>query len=79
MATLAINSDTLVELKGQQTWEQFAEEIGIDQGSLSRVRHGKSAPGPRFIAAMLIAKPVRFEDLCVIVDDHAGDPPGNSD
>ena len=68
MARLAINMDTLEECRNGQQWGVFAENIGINGGTLSRIRHGLSQPGPSFIAKMVTAYPVRMEDLVTVVD-----------
>ena len=71
MARLAVNMDTLEECRNDQQWGVFAETIGINGGTLSRIRHGLSQPGPAFIANFLAAYPVRMEDLVIVVEDAA--------
>lgn len=51
----------------------FAEAIGVDKGTASRVLSGQ-APGPKFISSVLLTFPVKFEDVFLLVDDDA--PPG---
>lgn len=63
MAKLAVNQAALERLKGSQTWAAFAEDIGIDKGTLSRIRHGESQPGPQFIAKIVSAYPVRIDEI----------------
>lgn len=70
MARLTINQDKLEELRNGQPWAAFADQIGIDAGTLSRIRNGESQPGPKFIANTLTNFPVRFDDL-VNVEDAA--------
>lgn len=65
---LTINLETLDRLRGGQPWGDFAKQIGIDASTLSRVRHGKSQPGPDFIAAVVTAYPVRMEDVVTVED-----------
>ncbi|MDN4644977.1 hypothetical protein [Arthrobacter sp. PsM3] len=67
MARLEINLKTLDRLRDGQPWGAFAEQIGIDGGTLSRVRHGLSQPGPTFIANVVTAFPVRMDDLVTVV------------
>lgn len=70
MARLTINQTKLNELRNGQPWAAFAEQIGIDAGTLSRIRNGESQPGPKFIANTLTAFPIRFDDI-VNVEDAA--------
>lgn len=67
MAKLIINQDTLERLRAGQPWGVFAEQIGIDPGTLSRIRNGHSQPGPAFIASVVTAYPVRMDDLVTVV------------
>lgn len=67
---LVINHETLERLRDGQPWGAFAKEIGIDKGTLSRIRHGDSQPGPQFIAKMLTTYPVRMDEI-VDVEDAA--------
>jgi hypothetical protein len=64
---LVINLEKLEELRDGQPWGIFAKQLGIDGSTLSRVRHGKSQPGPDFIAAAVTTFPVRMEDLVTVV------------
>lgn len=65
--TLVVNLDTLERLRDGQPWGVFAKQLGVDPSSLSRVRHGKSQPGPEFIASAVTNFPVRMEDLVTVV------------
>jgi len=40
-----------------------AERIGIDRSGLNRVRRGETVPGEKFIAALLAASGMAFEEL----------------
>lgn len=71
MARLTINHETLERLRDGQPWGVFAEQIGIDGGTLSRIRHGQSQPGPVFIANMVSTYPVRMDDLVSVIEDAA--------
>lgn len=64
--TLSVNLETLEHLRNGQPWGAFAKEIGIDAGTISRIRHGLSRPGPEFIAAMVTTYPVRMEDVVTV-------------
>jgi len=63
MATLTVNQEELDRLRNGQPWSAFAEQIGIDAGTLSRIRNGESQPGPKFIANIVTAYPVRIQDI----------------
>jgi len=63
MATLSVNQEALKRLRGDQTWSAFADQIGIDAGTLSRIRNGESQPGPKFIASIVTAFPVQIQDI----------------
>jgi len=65
--TLIVNLETLERLRNEQPWGVFAKQIGIDGSTLSRVRNGKSKPGPEFIAGVVTNFPVRMEDLVTVV------------
>ena len=71
MARLTINHETLERLRAGQPWGAFAEQIGVDSGTLSRIRHGLSQPGPSFIANAVTRLPVRMDDLVTVVEDDA--------
>lgn len=71
MARLTINHNTLERLRDGQPWGVFAEQIGVDAGTLSRIRHGISQPGPAFLANAVTRYPVRMDDLVHVVDDEA--------
>lgn len=70
MARLTINTETLDRLRDGQPWGVFAEQLGIDAGTLSRIRRGKSRPGDKFLANAVTRYPVRMDEL-VIVEDAA--------
>lgn len=73
MATLALDSQRIREIcseRGISTDKAFAEAIGVDKGTASRVLAGQ-APGPRFISSVLITFPVKFEDVFRVIDDGA--------
>lgn len=70
MARLSINQETLERLRAGQPWGAFAEQIGIDGGTLSRIRHGLSQPGPVFIANVVSTYPVRMDELVRVVQDQ---------
>lgn len=69
MARLEINKETLERLRNGQPWGMFAEQIGIDGGTLSRIRNGESQPGPKFIANVVTRFPVQMTDIVTAVDD----------
>jgi hypothetical protein len=71
MARLTINHEALERLRNEQPWGVFAEQLGIDGGTLSRIRNGESQPGPKFIANAVTRFPIRMDELVhVVVDDE---------
>lgn len=66
--TLTVNLDTLDRLRDGQPWGAFAKQLGISEGTISRIRNGKSGPGREFIAAMVTTFPVRMEDVVTVQD-----------
>lgn len=68
MAKLTVNTDALERLRNGQTWASFAEEIGIDPGTLSKIRNGENQPGPKFIANIVSAYPVRIDEIVAVKD-----------
>lgn len=66
--TLTVNLDTLDRLRDGQPWGTFAKQLGISEGTISRIRNGKSGPGREFIAAMVTTFPVRMEDVVTVQD-----------
>lgn len=69
MARLTINHDTLERLRNEQPWGVFAEQLGIDGGTLSRIRNGESQPGPKFIANAVTRFPVRMDEIVTVIAD----------
>lgn len=72
MRTLAINRAGFAELREQSgivTDRQLAERLELDKGTVSRVLAGKSAPGPLFIASVLVAFPVTFDRVFDVIDE----------
>ena len=69
MARLEINQETLERLRNGQPWGVFAEQLGIDGGTLSRIRNGESQPGPKFIANAVTRFPIRMDDIVTVVED----------
>ena len=63
---LAINLETLERLRNEQPWGVFAEQIGIDASTLSRVRRGKSQPSGEFIATIVTNMPVRMAEIVTV-------------
>jgi transcriptional regulator with XRE-family HTH domain len=66
--TLSVNLETLDRLRDGQLWGSFAKQLGISEGTISRIRHGKSKPGAEFIAAVVTTFPVRMEDVVTVED-----------
>lgn len=72
--TLAINEDGLAQIRAEFRVVQdkdLADRLGVNKATVSRILQGKAAPGPQFIAAMLVAFPVKFESIFdVVVEDE---------
>ncbi|QWY79677.1 helix-turn-helix DNA binding domain protein [Arthrobacter phage Persistence] len=68
---LVINMETLERLRAGQPWGAFAQQIGVDSSTLSRVRNGKSLPSGEFIASVVTNLPVRMEDIVTVEADAA--------
>lgn len=68
MATLSINTDNLAEVRAGRTISDFANEVGVDTGTMSRLISGKSKPGDRTIAALLTTYPYPFEHFFTVTD-----------
>jgi transcriptional regulator with XRE-family HTH domain len=71
MARLTINLETLDRLRDGQPWGVFAEQLGLNEGTLSRLRNGKSRPGDKFLANAVTRFPVRMDELVTVEDDAA--------
>jgi transcriptional regulator with XRE-family HTH domain len=71
MARLSINHETLERLRAGQPWGAFAEQLGLDAGTLSRIRNGKSRPGDKFLANAVTRFPVRMDELVTVDDEVA--------
>lgn len=72
MATLTIDVERFTQLRrdqGLDTLQGLAQALKIDKSTASRVLSGESAPGPKFISSVLLAFPVKFEDVFAVVDD----------
>jgi transcriptional regulator with XRE-family HTH domain len=62
----------LAKLKGWTSDDQAAKALGVNPATLSRVLHGRTAPGERFIAQVYDTfRPAgfTFEDLFEVVSD----------
>jgi hypothetical protein len=59
-----------LRIKGLKTEQAKADAIKVDQSTLHRVLRGATAPGPRFIAGVLLAFPeLDFSDLFEVIPD----------
>lgn len=65
--TLRLNREKLDELRrahGIKSEAELSRRIGVDAATLWRVSNGESAPGPTFIARVMVAFPTaRMDDL----------------
>lgn len=58
--TLTLNRELFNEITrnaGLPTERAQAEALGLDRGFLNRVRNGRAAPGPEFMAQVRVAFP----------------------
>lgn len=80
MSTLAINQEGLAKLRAEHqvgSDKDLADILHIDKGTVSRAMKGSSAPGPKFIAALLHSFPVKFEEVIDVVGEP-GDRPARA-
>jgi len=68
MATLTIHKDHLAEVRAGRTISDFANEVGLDTGTMSRLLSGKSKPGDKSIAAILLKYPYPFDHFFTVTD-----------
>lgn len=72
-ATLRLRKDKLASyrrLAGIDTDLELARRINMDPSSISRILKGNQAPGPRFIAGLVITFGADlFPDLFEVVED----------
>lgn len=68
MGQVRLNLERFNALRGSKTLAVFAEEIGIDAGTVSRVTADKALPGNRFIAAVLTHFPEKFDYFFTVED-----------
>lgn len=78
MARISLRSDQLLKFRriagqGLEVDATFARRIGMNPGQVSRILHGKSAIGTRFIAGCLELFGVEcFADLFTVEPDDNG-------
>jgi transcriptional regulator with XRE-family HTH domain len=65
LRTAAYNAWVAREKLGSEG--EQAERIGISRTQLNRVKRGEIAPGERFIAALLTATGIAFEELFEVI------------
>jgi transcriptional regulator with XRE-family HTH domain len=71
MACIKLRAEKLEELldaMGARTNVAAAELLGIDKGTISRIRSGKSRPSSTFIANALIVFAVTFDELFEVTE-----------
>jgi len=68
MRTLTIHKTHMAEARAGRTIADFANEVGVDTGTMSRLISGKSKPGDRSIAAILSTYPFPFEHFFTVTD-----------
>ena len=68
MGKVRPNLDVFQAEQGGKTLSVFAQELGINAGTLSRVLTGKALPGNAFIAGAVMNLPHKFDDLFVAED-----------
>lgn len=71
--TLRLRTDQLAKLRklaGLHTNAALAQRMNFDAGNLSRVLAGKQQPGPKFMAALVLAFPgFSLDDLFEVVGE----------
>lgn len=74
VATLRLNKSRLAtyrRLAKIETDGQLAESIGVHPATVSRILHGTQAPGPRFIAGLVVLFGAElFGELFEVVGDN---------
>lgn len=70
MATLAINEDNMKRLQAGRTVKDFAAEVGVDAGTMSRLLAGKAAPGEKVITGFLTNYPYPFDHFFTVSDEE---------
>jgi len=68
MATLTIHKVHMEEARAGRTIADFAAELKLDTGTMSRLLSGKSKPGDKSIAAILIKYPYPFDHFFTVTD-----------
>lgn len=68
MGTVRPNLDLFKEKQGARTLSVFAQELGVDAGTVSRVLGEKALPGNHFIAQSLLTFPHSFDQLFTVED-----------
>jgi hypothetical protein len=72
MATLRINIDRIKEAQAARSIKDFANEVGINPSSMSRVLDGTTkTPGPGLIAGLLTTTPHTFPYFFEVVEEVA--------
>lgn len=71
-ATLRLRIEHLTKMRRLaklDTLEALATAMGTDPGNVSRVLHGKQAPGPKFMASLVACFPgYNLDDLFEVID-----------
>lgn len=68
MPTLEIIEENVTRVRGGRTVKAFATELQVAESTASRLLNGISEPGPRIIAAFLLAYPYPFDHFFRVTD-----------
>lgn len=68
MQTLVIDKENVARVRAGRTVKDFADDLGVAESTASRLINGKAEPGPRIIAAFLVAYPYPFEHFFRVTD-----------
>ncbi len=67
MAAIKLKQLEFKKLQGDLSDADFSMILGVDKTLLWKIRHGKSSPGGRFVASVLLKFPKkRFEDIFMV-------------
>lgn len=58
-------AELMKELRGEQTQEEFARQIGVGQATVSLIESGQRTGGRRVVTGLLRAFPERRSDIMV--------------
>jgi len=66
--TLEIIEENVTRARAGRTVKDFAADLKVAESTASRLINGKAEPGPRIIAAFLLAYPYPFDHFFRVTD-----------